>query len=416
MTFLRVKPVLLLKVVSLVWFICSGCDKKRDHEADLTYPQIRIANKAVSFLDQSKRALGNGNFGIALNLADSAKHYAPQYAGVYFLRGLIFEKLKRFKQSEAEYEKVLLLNPDYRGVRFNIGNNAFHQGKYRRAIGIYQQELENYSRADVLVNMARAYANLYEVDSAHQALREAILIDSSYANAYMLLGQLYKDDGEIEQGLKYIQRAYDLDPENINYQYFLGSMLSQSGRTEEAVTYLKVAALRSPWHYWTHYSLGQALIRLGRMDEGHHYLARADSLQESHSRIDRLRKQAEVNPGNILNWLRLGSILHTQQRLEEAAMAYKTALYIAPENPVIRENIAHLALVQGDTMEALSHYSAATRSDSTTVNSWFNLGVIYANGGNIQAARNAWQNVLKYNPADTTAIMYLSRLPSSDNK
>lgn len=408
--------MLLFKIVLLTWLICSGCGKKKDDGTQLTRSQLRLANKTASFLDQSKRALDNGDFRRALQLADSAGYYAPNYAGIHFLRGLIFDKLKRFEQSEAEYERVLSLDPDHHGAMFNIGNNAFRQGKYRKAIGMYHRELENYPRADVLVNMARAYANLYEVDSARQALGEAILIDSSYANAYMLLGQLYKDDGEIDQGLKYVKRANQLDPENVDYQYFLGSMLSQLGRTEEAIAYLQAAAQRSPWHYWTHYSLGQALIRLGRLDDGQRFLARADSLQELDSRIERLRKQAEVDPGNILNWLRLGSILHSLQRLEEAATVYKTALYIAPENPVIRENVAYLSLVQGDTMEAFSHYIAALGRDSSLVDSWFNLGVIYANSGNLEAARNAWKNVLKYDPGDTTARAYLSRLPPSHNR
>jgi len=407
---MKINTLYLLMITFLLFFFYLGC-KPRQKEPDITPQQIFVAKITMSLLKESELALERRDYLTALALADSAGKYTPNLPSVHFLRALILEKLYRFEESQDAYEKILLIDPYYRGARFNMGNNAFRIGQFRKAIGLYRKEQEIGPRADVYANMGLAYSNLYKADSAEWAYLQAIALDSSYSKAYTMLGQLYKDDGEIEKAFDYTYRGLILDPNNVHGQYIYGTLLLQAGQLEDAITYLEKAKEKLPWNQGVHNNLGQALLRLGRQEEGNRYLARADTLREWQSKIEEQRGFIDIQPGNPVNWIRLGNILHSAGRIEEAIEAYEISLSINHRNIPLQETVAYLWLSLGDTIKAVPHYHAILQQDSTHADTWFNLGVVYANTGKLNEARIALQNALNYNPNDTTAKTYIENLP-----
>jgi|TARA_Y100000310_G_C20704167_1_gene833331 tetratricopeptide (TPR) repeat protein len=385
---------------------CSGGSKKKEADSQ----KVRITEHAIVLLEESKRALATGDFQEALSLIDSAEKFAPNYVGVHFIRGQVFDKLKMFDQSEESYAKVLSIDPQHRGVHFNLGNNAFNEGKFQKAVNEFRNELNLNKRTDVLVNMARAYSNIYELDSARSALMTALAIDSSFASAYILMGQLSKDLGEIDKGIEYTKRAVELDPSSIDNQYFLGSMLFQAGEFQKALPYLEAVSDKRPWDYWAHNNLGLVLIRLGNKEDGEKYLSIANSLQNLESEIENARNQAQSNPYNIINWLVLGDQLRKMGRLEEAAEVYKVAVFLDSKNIFLREKMGLLYLAIGDTTNAVYYLSKVLQEDETKADSWFNLGIIYANKGDYKEAEDAFENTLKYSTGDTMALQLLSQV------
>ena len=63
----------------------------------------------------------------------------------------------------------------------------------------------------------------------------------------------------------------------------------------------------------------------------------------------------------------------------------------------------------GDTADAIIRYQTMLSLDSTIVDVWQNLGVVYASSGKINKARNYWEKALKYKPNNNTIIEYLIR-------
>jgi len=409
MTNLKKRFLFYLFFVLLVIFYYTGC-KPREKEPYVTPEQIYWAKTMTSLLTESEQALERGDFSMALSLVDSAETIAPDLSNVHFLRALIYEKLYRFEESLAAYEKVLSIDPRYRGANYNMGNNAFRVGQYRKSISYYWKEVEIGPRAGVYVNMGLSYANLYKADSAEWAYLQAIALDDTYANAYIRLGQLYKDDGEIEKAIMSMSRGVDLEPGNVNGLYLYGTLLLQTGQLEEAVRYLEKVKEKRPWDQGVFYSLGRAMLRLGYQEEGTRYLSKADTLQELQSKIDQQRSLTDLQPGNPINWVRMGNALYNAKRTHEATEAYKVALSINPENLPLQETIAYLCLSIGDTVQAISRYRAILQQDSTHAGTWFNLGVVYANTGNLNTAIRALERALEYNPNDTTIQAYIDTL------
>lgn len=404
--------------VVLLLLVLAGCSEEEQAFSKTEQQRQEASRKVGAFLVEAQQALHQGAYGAALVLADSAERYAPELADVPFLRGRIFTELRRYAEAEEAYRRVLELDPGYRGTWFNLGNNAFRQGQFREALERYRQEQERYPTPSLLLQIGRAHAQLGEVERAREAYEQVLAADATptateQAAAYVRLSQLRGEEGAFEVALRYAHRALELAPDDLDYQYLTGYFSFRAGQLEEAVELLKGVAEQRPWHYEAHYNLGQALLRLARREEAQQYLARAGSIEVLQSEIEQARARAESNPKALGAWVALGDVLRRAGRHEEAADAYKAALYLAPRDLVLQNNVANLALVRGDTTEAVARYRTILQQDSTFVSGWLNLGVTYALSGRVEQARHAWQQALRYAPGHPAAKAYLARLEDS---
>jgi tetratricopeptide (TPR) repeat protein len=374
--------------------------------------QRRAADpKAPRFLIRAQDALSQKAYIAALALTDSAELYAPNLADVPFLRALIYTELRRYDEAAAAYQKVLALDPYYQGAWLNWGSTIMRQGDSRKALAYYHHELKYYPTAAAYHQIGRVYAKLEKSDSARYAYEKSIAADSSFSTAYFRLAELYKQQGELDKALAYARQGLQQQPENLNYRYFLGSLLLLNNHLPEAVSELEAVVKARPWHYWANYNLGQALIRLKREEEGKRYLAKAESLQAELKNIQDWENLVENNPDQLMLWVNYGEALRRAGRLDEAIEAFQIALSIEPRFAALENNLAILYVMRGDTARAVAHYESLLQRFPNLPEVWLNLGVVHAKSGEFEAARKAWENVLKYAPKDSTAKAYLAKLP-----
>ena len=411
---------LLLYSCWLVGVVCMlalnvRCASDTEESTKAAQSRRSVDEKTVSFLIQSQQALQQGALRAAQVLADSVVARAPRLPDAHFQRARVLSELKQFDRAEEAYREVLALDPDYRGVWYNLGNNAYRQQDYQQAVTFYRKAQGQHPSAEALVSLGWTYVAQSKTDSARLAYEKALSVDSSYALAYARLGQWYEDQGELETALKYSRRALELQPNNGKYQYVVGSQLLRLDQPEVAVEHLKQATEARPWHQGAHFSLGQALMRLGREQEAERYLAGADSLEQLQSDIKRLQSIARNNPENSKSWKKLGEKLREAGQVEEAQKAFSMALYLAPEDPILRNNIAMLSAELGNSKAAVRHFQALLTQHPSFVEGWFNLGVVYARSGNIQQAQQAWKEVLRRQPDHQRAKAYLARSSSDES-
>lgn len=403
-------PIVAIGLVVCLAFLGAGCT---DEDARSTAQSRRsVDEKTATLLIQSQQALQQGELRAARILADSVVARAPRLPDAHFQRGRVLSELKEFDAAEAAYRDALALNPNYRGVWYNLGNNAYRQQHYDDAVHYYRRAHALHPSAQALVSLGWTYVAQDNIEQARHAYENALARDSSYALAYARLGQLYDDQGTLEEALKYSRQAVKRAPRNGKYRYALGSQLLRLDRPADAVDHLQRAVDLQPWSQSAHFSLGQALVRLGRQQDGERYLARADSLEQQQSEIRRLRAVARGNPENPAVWKRLGEALRSTGQLDEAQEAFSLALYINPQDPQLRNTIAMLAAQAGNPAAAVDHYRALLNQHPSFVEGWFNLGVVYARSGDSEKAQEAWKRVLQYQPGHERAQAYLARISS----
>jgi len=202
----------------------------------------------------------------------------------------------------------------------------------------------------------------------------------------------------------------DIDPDNIDYKYFMGSLLLLNGEPKLSIPLFNEVVNDKPWHYWAHHNLGQALFRAGNKTQSEYYITKAKDLQKGIQEVENWRNLANMNPDQFMLWINLGNSLNTMGRISEARDAFLVGLSIKPMNVAVQNNIANLSLMLGDTLGAIIRYQTILSLDSTIIDVWLNLGVVYASSGRINEARNSWEKALKYEPKNSTVIEYLKTI------
>lgn len=402
-------------ILFLVLERCGRQDSQR-RQSEFTQPSSEV----IDLLYRARTQFQQGNYKRALSVLDSAEVFAPDLPEVYLLQGRIYTEVNQFQKADSILKQILQLDPDYQGIWFRLGHNAFQQENFREALSYYikekeavderEQQYSSEARSAVLVQMGRCYTRLGKIDSAVQVYEDVISRDSTYSMAYADLGQLYKNEGDFRQGLRYYQKAAKLEPQNPEYRYFYGYLLLQTGNPEAAAQELAKVAEQQPWHYGAHYNLGLALLRLGRNEAGQKHLTRADTLQDIDYDVATAKWTVRTFPDNTRRWIHLGDLYQKTGRYEEAKQAYQTALYLEPDNSILRNKLANVYATLGHFENAVDIYRAILQGDSSLVRVWINLGVTYAKAGKQHLAKQAWTQALRYDPEHPVARQYLREL------
>jgi tetratricopeptide (TPR) repeat protein len=360
--------------------LAVGCTRQPVEEA--INPEIE------HLLYRAEQALNAHEYHRAMQLADSVDTMAPDLAHIHFLRGRLYSELGRFDDAEAAYLQVLEIEPDYRGVWNNFGSNAYRARRYRQALEYYRREVRTAATPISLRGLGYTYMELGHGDSARAAFEQALAIDSTSARTHYGLALLHDTEGSIDRALSHALYAARLEPDHVDHQYRLGLLLFRSGRNAEAAERMRYINENWPWHHAAYYTLAQALSALGSSKEAAVARKIAEQLQESHANIEELE---------------LG-------RYDDAIRAYRAASYLIPDDPTIRNNIAHLLLLRGDTSAVLHEFRSIVQQDSSLTDIWLNLGVVYALSGQADEAEKAWRVVLRQVPGHPAATAYLARL------
>jgi len=251
------------------------------------------------------------------------------------------------------------------------------------------------------------------VDSAQVCFQRALEFDSLYALCHFNLALLFENEGELVPALAHAQSARQIEPSSLEYRYLVGALFVKLRRYEEALVLLREVAQEWPWHHGAQYNLGQALVRLGRQEEGKKYLEEAERVRAQDAKIEHLENTIRSLPNDAMSHAALAFALRRAGRYNDAMHAYKVAAHLAPTNMEILNNIANLWLIQGDTLKAINQYQMILQRDPTLVDIWLNLGVVFALARDMQAARTAWENALKYQPNHPLARKYLAKISNT---
>jgi tetratricopeptide (TPR) repeat protein len=165
--------------------------------------------------------------------------------------------------------------------------------------------------------LARVYLLSGQFDRAVEEAEQALAQDPRNAEAHRIRGELYEAvDQDIAQAIGEYRIAADLQPELWLRHYELGLALLKGENFEEAIVALTNAWVqhRKPL---TYHALGEAYYRLGQYDQA------ASFLEQSLS--------AGAKDANTFAFL--SAIYAQQDRCGDAAVFFKQALALDPNNP-----------------------------------------------------------------------------------
>jgi tetratricopeptide (TPR) repeat protein len=130
----------------------------------------------LSLVHVHEKARNFKAMGLAIDAADKLSTTPEDRETIHFLRGAMFEKMKRFDEAEAEFRKVLEINPDSSSALNYLGYMlADRNVRLNDALAMIQKavDMEPHNAA-FLDSLGWVYFRLNRLDEAEEYLRRSL--------------------------------------------------------------------------------------------------------------------------------------------------------------------------------------------------------------------------------------------------
>jgi Flp pilus assembly protein TadD len=177
----------------------------------------------------------------------------------------------------TEENKISIAEKDF-GPESKVNKDSDYDQAYQKALYFIDKEeyekalpyLEIAIKTDILLLKECVYfeigfcnGKLGNYIKAIEAYRQAIRIDSNYADTYNNLGVAYDSLGLYKDGIKAFKQAISIDPNDAVVYYNLGSAYNQLDLYKDAIEAFKQAIRIDPDHAKAHFGLGFSYHLIG---------------------------------------------------------------------------------------------------------------------------------------------------------
>ncbi len=359
----------------------------RHIEFDVHYTRASIAYLQKDFKTASEhasRALESGMF----------EHQALLIVG----EGAYHRK--EWDTAKARYRDALRYHPNYANAHNGLGLAALGQGKLREALDHYNRAIEIVPNHRIATyNKGIVFEKMSAIDSAIVAYRASFR--QNHAAPYVNLGSIYRNQGKIDSAIAvYGKAAAAVIPAPEAY-YNLGAIhLERREFPEAGEAYLRFLNL------WPDKDSVRAAAKEGLSQAYSGYGVQLEMRGAADSAAVSYRRALEIDPQEPINWFNLGNVLRRQSRLEEAVSAYERALELDPQHLDSHNNQGMSYRDLGEDRKALEIYRQAKTFAPVNATLNFNLGQVLMVLGEIEEATEALDLFRTHWEGDPTLIHY----------
>ncbi|MGA8529881.1 MAG: tetratricopeptide repeat protein [Acidobacteriaceae bacterium] len=160
-----------------------------------------------------------------MQAVDAYRQVSPMTAVVWNKLGIAWHHLAAVDEAKRDYERALLIRPNYAEAINNLGAAYFEQKDYKKAIKLYHHALELMPKSAVIA------ANLGTALFARGKYKPGIV---AYRRAFELDPAVFSDQAmTVRGGTTSADRAQE--------DYCLAELFAQAGMKESAIDYLRKA-------------------------------------------------------------------------------------------------------------------------------------------------------------------------------
>jgi tetratricopeptide (TPR) repeat protein len=219
--------------------------------------------------------LALGQFEPALAALEPLRSANPKNAGVLYMLGVVYMKLKRTPEAHAVWTQMMeSVSPAQ--ANFLMGKAGYETGRFEEAVAYFRKTLAADPGFDgAHRELGKTLISLRDDAGARKELHQAAPDDSEAA---YFLGALLAKAGDAG-AIPLLIKARDENPDSWGASYYLGRIYLEQGRTKEALEFLERAAKARPDEAAVQYQLGRALRKSGREAEARAAFARVKRLK-----------------------------------------------------------------------------------------------------------------------------------------
>lgn len=221
---------------------------------------------------------------------------------------------------------------------------AHHDGEHKVALDELRLALaSDDSNPYLMTELAEQYARASELERAELQLKKVIDRFPEYQPAQLLMGRVLYEGQKTTRARTHLLKAIKLKPNDPDAYLVLTQLWLDQGRTDDAVKVVEELGVAIPGEPIGFRRLGLALAERGDA-------ARAEKL---------LNRAVERDPGDVESWATLGRIAEAGGQGAKALEAWERALERDPENRELLLNAGRLSLRMRRLPEARAYFDQA---------------------------------------------------------
>lgn len=307
------------------------------------------------------------DFDGALAEFTQAEKIKPQWAEVFYQRGLVLAELHRYTEAAAQWKQYLATagaEADLKTVQDKIVEweyRAERNEKIQRLVDDGKEHLKNFDADGAIVSLQEAVKtqpsleNLLELAQAYWIKRDyeplskvaaqASAIDPNSSQALLYQGAVQLGQGKPDNALSTIQRAITLDPKlAFGYELFCDA-LRMKHDWKNAWAQCETALKIDPNSGFAHDRMGWILWYRRDFAGG----------------LEELKKATQAEPKNADWQADLAYALIYQGDVQGASSAAREALRLNPKNPFSHDVMGLVLEAQGNLEQAILEFNEAIR-------------------------------------------------------
>lgn len=359
-------------------------DNARTHMAMASY-RVRTQDDLKSALEAIERAL---------ELEPENQNAQLQKAEILSELSFREEMEGGVDEAAAIVAKVLAEQPTHSEALLVSAKIKLGLGDLDGAVAQLRQALDakpNWAQAHHLLGLALAAQEDY--GAARVELGRALEIDSSHADAKLILAQVHFRLGEWEYTVERARDYLKARPDSSKARLILAQSLVRLGRIEEAEKVL----LEIPEDSRD----GEVLFALGRIQQAYGNTASSREL---------LLAALEQFP---TNWEVLQALLvmdRVEERLDESKARIDLAIEQEPESARLQQLRGLVAYNEGDLEVAEQYFRKAIELDPTELSGYERLARFYAKTGKLEETTKIYEEALSVKPEEAQVHHFLGVL------
>ena len=250
------------------------------------------------------------------------------------------------------------------------------------------------TKANYFLTLSDIYFAQGKATASQNALQKSIALDPEFIEGYMKLAELNLYLKKYEKTFELIDKALELDKLNAKAYFMKGMTYKEMGDTAKAVKAFKTTIDQDPEYY-------HAFIELGLLY----------SLKHNKLALEYFNSAIRLNPKSVEAYYALGMFCQENDKMNEALNAYTKIIQLEPKNKYAHYNMGYIHLVYLKVYDmAIKHFTNAIKCDPNYAEAFYNRGYSYELLGDIGNAREDYKEALRIKVNYQRAIEGMNRL------
>jgi tetratricopeptide (TPR) repeat protein len=250
------------------------------------------------------------------------------------------------------------------------------------------------SKAEYFIFLGDIYLTQNQTRYTRQALERAIAIDKDSQEAHMKLAELYLYVEMRQEAINEINEVLKRDKNNPKAYYLKGIIYKESGDTSLAISSFLTAKEQDPDYLLAYEQLGLVF-----------------AASKNPRAVDFYTTALKLNPNNSLTRYNLGMYYQSTNQVEKAIEVYNLLVEKDPAFANAHYNLGYLAIEEENNYDvALEHFKSAEIANPTFAAAIYMQGVCLENKNNLKDARTMFERALQVDRRFVLAKEGLNRI------